>query len=113
MLATDERPIGSVGARGEARRMMEICNACRYCEGFCPVFPAMEMRRSFPDGDLGHLANLCHNCKGCWHACQYAPPLFSLPLLPSPIIYSNVTDEQTQCGHADVIKNVTKFDVAL
>ncbi|MCH6556375.1 MAG: hypothetical protein IH797_07210 [Chloroflexi bacterium] len=58
----------------EARRTMEICNACRYCEGFCPVFPAMELRRAFSDGDLGYLANLCHNCKGCWHACQYAPP---------------------------------------
>ncbi len=58
----------------EARRAMEICNACRYCEGYCPVFPAMERRRVFADGDLGHLANLCHNCKGCWHACQYAPP---------------------------------------
>jgi citrate/tricarballylate utilization protein len=34
----------------------------------------MERRRAFSDGDLGHLANLCHNCKGCWHACQYAPP---------------------------------------
>jgi citrate/tricarballylate utilization protein len=58
----------------EARRTMEICNACRYCEGFCPVFPAMERRRAFGDGDLRHLANLCHNCKGCWYACQYAPP---------------------------------------
>jgi citrate/tricarballylate utilization protein len=58
----------------EARRTMEICNACRYCEGYCPVFPAMERRREFATGDLGHLANLCHNCKGCWHACQYAPP---------------------------------------
>lgn len=53
---------------------MEICNACRYCEGYCPVFPAMERRRAFSAADLGHLANLCHNCKGCWHACQYAPP---------------------------------------
>ena len=58
----------------EARRSMEICNACRYCEGYCAVFPAMEMRRAFTDGDLSYLANLCHNCKGCWHACQYAPP---------------------------------------
>lgn len=58
----------------EARRTAEICNACRYCEGYCPVFPAMFARRDFPDGDLGHLAHLCHNCKGCWHACQYAPP---------------------------------------
>ena len=61
-------------ALAEARRTMEICNACRYCESFCPVFPAMELRRAFSDGDLGYLANLCHNCKGCWHACQYAPP---------------------------------------
>jgi citrate/tricarballylate utilization protein len=58
----------------EARRVMEICNACRYCEGYCPVFPAMERRREFSAADLGHLANLCHNCKGCWYACQYAPP---------------------------------------
>lgn len=58
----------------EARRTMEICNACRYCEGFCPVFPAMERRRAFSAADLGHLANLCFNCKGCWYSCQYAPP---------------------------------------
>ncbi len=58
----------------EARRAMEICNACRYCESYCPVFPAMFARRDFPAPDLAHLANLCHNCKGCWHACQYAPP---------------------------------------
>ena len=58
----------------EARRVMEICNACRYCEGFCAVFPAMEKRRLFTQGDLDYLANLCHGCQGCFHACQYAPP---------------------------------------
>ena len=58
----------------EARRDMEICNACRYCEGFCAVFPAMELRRDFVDADLAYLANLCHNCRGCYYACQYAPP---------------------------------------
>jgi citrate/tricarballylate utilization protein len=58
----------------EARRALEICNACRYCEGFCAVFPAMERRRAFPAADLGFLANLCHGCNGCYHACQYAPP---------------------------------------
>ena len=26
---------------------MTICNACRYCEGFCDVFPAMERRLEF------------------------------------------------------------------
>jgi citrate/tricarballylate utilization protein len=58
----------------EARRAMDICNACRYCEGYCAVFPAMELRRTFSDGDLDYLANLCHNCRGCYYACQYAPP---------------------------------------
>jgi citrate/tricarballylate utilization protein len=55
-------------------RQMQVCNACRYCESYCAVFPAMAMRRSFSEGDLTHLANLCHGCKGCYHACQYAPP---------------------------------------
>lgn len=58
----------------EARRQMEICNACRYCEGFCAVFPAMTRQVSFADGDLTHLANLCHNCRGCYYACQYTDP---------------------------------------
>ena len=58
----------------EARRAMEVCNACRYCEGFCAVFPAMELRRDFAEGDLNYLANLCHACRGCYYACQYAPP---------------------------------------
>jgi citrate/tricarballylate utilization protein len=61
-------------ARIDARRDFDICNACRYCEGFCAVFPAMMQRRSFDDADLNYLANLCHNCQGCYHACQYAPP---------------------------------------
>lgn len=61
-------------ATQDARRSMEVCNACRYCEGFCAVFPAMELRREFAQGDLNYLANLCHNCKGCYYACQYAPP---------------------------------------
>jgi citrate/tricarballylate utilization protein len=58
----------------EADRVMTICNACRYCEGFCAVFPAMELRRVFAEEDLKYLANLCHNCRGCYYACQYAPP---------------------------------------
>jgi citrate/tricarballylate utilization protein len=58
----------------DARRAMEICNACRYCEGFCAVFPAMELRREFSNADLSYLANLCHNCHACYYSCQYAPP---------------------------------------
>jgi citrate/tricarballylate utilization protein len=61
-------------AMREADRLMTICNACRYCEGLCAVFPAMEMRRTFAAGDLSYLANLCHQCGACLPDCQYAPP---------------------------------------
>lgn len=63
-----------VEALEEARRQLQICNACRYCEGYCAVFPAMTRRREFPDADIVQLANLCHGCRDCYHACQYAPP---------------------------------------
>ena len=58
----------------DVARMMQICNACRYCEGFCAVFPAMTHRLEFDKADVHYLANLCHNCGACLHACQYAPP---------------------------------------
>jgi citrate/tricarballylate utilization protein len=58
----------------EAARILQICNACRYCEGFCAVFPAMTRRLEFGTADVHYLANLCHNCGACLHACQYAPP---------------------------------------
>ena len=81
--AVQEPPLSSqqssVGPSGnatlrEAERIMVVCNACRYCEGYCAVFRAMEKRRSFPPGDLRYLANLCHDCGECLYACQYAPP---------------------------------------
>ncbi|GAA0749432.1 tricarballylate utilization 4Fe-4S protein TcuB [Ideonella azotifigens] len=58
----------------EVARVLQICNACRYCEGFCGVFPAMTRRLEFGKNDVNFLANLCHNCGACLHACQYAPP---------------------------------------
>ena len=54
--------------------VLTVCNACRYCEQYCPVFPAMERRMSFGPADLAYLANLCHNCGECLYSCQYAPP---------------------------------------
>jgi citrate/tricarballylate utilization protein len=62
------------GILEEADRLMTVCNSCRYCEGLCAVFPAMEMRRSFSDGDLNYLANLCHGCGACYTDCQFSPP---------------------------------------
>ncbi len=58
----------------EAERLMTVCNSCRYCEGLCAVFPAMELRREFVDGDLNYLANLCHDCGACFDDCQFSPP---------------------------------------
>lgn len=58
----------------EVARQLQICNACRYCEGFCAAFPAMARRLEFGKADVHYLANLCHNCGACLHACQYAPP---------------------------------------
>lgn len=61
-------------AESEADRQLRICNACRYCEGFCAVFPAMTRRLEFTEADVHYLANLCHNCGACLNACQYAAP---------------------------------------
>ena len=62
------------GSEKEVARQLQICNSCRYCEGFCAVFPAMTRRLEFGKADIHYLANLCHNCGACLHACQYAPP---------------------------------------
>jgi citrate/tricarballylate utilization protein len=69
-LAQDKR----AATVAEAARQLVICNACRYCEGYCAVFPAMELRTTFGEGDVLYLANLCHDCRACLYACQYAPP---------------------------------------
>ena len=58
----------------EAQRVLAICNACRYCEGYCAVFPTLQRRLAFTEHDIHYLANLCHNCGSCLYACQYAPP---------------------------------------
>lgn len=63
-----------LAGEAEVARVMQICNACRYCEGFCAVFPAMTRRLEFNAADTHYLANLCHNCGSCLYACQYAPP---------------------------------------
>jgi citrate/tricarballylate utilization protein len=58
----------------EGARVLSICNACRYCEQYCPAFQALEQRATFATADLNYLANLCHGCGECLYACQYAPP---------------------------------------
>lgn len=72
----------------EANRQLSICNACRYCEGLCPVFPALEARRSFDAGDIRYLANLCHDCRACHDACMFTEPhefAINIPKLTSTV----------------------------
>jgi citrate/tricarballylate utilization protein len=61
-------------ATREAARVLAVCNACRYCEQYCPAFQALEQRLTFATADVNYLANLCHGCGECLYACQYAPP---------------------------------------
>ena len=58
----------------EAERVLRLCSACMFCDDYCAVFPAIAGKHDYSLADLGYLANLCHNCRGCYHACQYAPP---------------------------------------
>src|SRR6476661_4285426 len=75
----------------EADRQLSICNACRYCEGYCAVFPAMELRRTFTPGDVVYLANLCFECRACFYACQFAPPhQFAVNI---PMVFSQIRVE--------------------
>jgi citrate/tricarballylate utilization protein len=62
------------GLVDEATRQFSLCNACRYCEGVCSVFPAMEMRTAFNSGDISYLATLCHDCRACLHVCPFSDP---------------------------------------
>lgn len=78
----------------EAKRQIEICNACRYCEGFCSAFPAITRLREFDNADITQIANLCHNCRGCYYSCQYtAPHEFDLNL---PQALAQVRNESWQ-----------------
>ena len=73
-LIKEAKDLATGTPESEADRMLQICNACRYCEGFCAVFPAMTRRIEFTPSVVNYLANLCHNCGACLHACQYAAP---------------------------------------
>lgn len=83
--------------KAEVTRVLNICNACRYCEGYCAVFPAMFRRLEFGSKDVEYLANLCHQCGACLHACQYAPPHEFAVNIPRILVRARV---QTWSHHA-------------
>jgi citrate/tricarballylate utilization protein len=58
----------------ELGRQLSVCNACRYCEGFCAVFGAAQMTSAIGSGEVAYLANLCHDCRMCYDACMFTAP---------------------------------------
>lgn len=75
----------------EAERQLSVCNSCRYCEGYCPVWPTLETPGELTSGKLLHLANLCHDCGDCLTACMYSAP-HEFALNP-PALFSAVRRE--------------------
>ena len=74
MFAAEDTPMTLDELIEDAQRVLRVCNACRYCEGYCAVFPALARRLEFTENDIHYLGNLCHNCGSCLYACQFAPP---------------------------------------
>ena len=85
----------------DGERAMTICNACRYCEGFCAVFPAMERRLTFSPQDLGYLANLCHDCRECYHSCQ---PGFPFCLSRMALLYTRPPPSARNSGRRTIVQ---------
>jgi citrate/tricarballylate utilization protein len=75
----------------DGKRQMRLCNACRYCEGYCAVWRAIEWRRDFTPNDMAYLANLCHDCRECYFACPFTPP-HEFGINP-PKLFSGLRDE--------------------
>jgi citrate/tricarballylate utilization protein len=76
---------------GEAIRQFNICNACRYCEGYCAVWDDIENKNFFDNSDIDHFANLCHDCRECYNVCPFTEPHeFNLNI---PMVLSKVRHE--------------------
>jgi len=94
----------------EAQRQLGICNSCRYCEGYCGAFQALTRYRSFDKATVTHMANLCHNCRGCYYACQYTEPHeFNLNI---PALFANVRAQSwEQHVHPQMLTRVMQRSV--
>ncbi len=100
-------------ALAEATRQLSICNACRYCEGFCASFQAMTRYRAFDAETVAHMANLCHNCQACYHSCQYtAPHEFDLNL-PQALANARVESWEEHMPFALIARKVQSSGMIL
>ena len=98
-----------------ADRQLTVCNACRYCEGVCPVFPALERRETFGEGDVIYLANLCHDCRVCFDVCPYSPPHdleVNIPQLMAEVRQQSYTANSVPAVVGPAFKNSPRLVVA-
>ncbi|MDG7007847.1 MAG: tricarballylate utilization 4Fe-4S protein TcuB [Nitrososphaerota archaeon] len=98
----------------EPIRQMTVCNACRYCEGICPVWDAMERRRVFHRQDVVYMANLCHDCQDCYTVCPYTPPhpfKINIPKMMSEIRKSTYKDYTSPKKLAVFFENQTRYSL--
>jgi citrate/tricarballylate utilization protein len=58
----------------EAIRQLQICNACRYCEGYCSVWDALDRRHDLSASDAYYFSSLCHDCRECYVVCPFTEP---------------------------------------
>lgn len=58
----------------EAIRQLQICNACRYCEGYCSVWDALDRRHDIAESDVYYFSSLCHDCRECYVVCPFTEP---------------------------------------
>src|SRR2546428_706968 len=100
----------------DAQRQLEICNACRYCEGYCAVFPALERRTEIGRGDVRFLANLCHDCRACSHACPFAEPhefAINLPLMLGKVRAATYREQAPTTRLAAIARAGLRRDIML
>ena len=57
----------------DAVRQFTICNSCRYCEGYCPVWPEVHSGNIVTRNDVLYYSNLCYDHRDCYYACPYVP----------------------------------------
>ncbi|NLH82919.1 MAG: tricarballylate utilization 4Fe-4S protein TcuB [Phyllobacteriaceae bacterium] len=74
MRSVDELAPARLAALAAARRVLNVCTVCGYCDGLCEVFPAAQGAGELDDATVVRLSHLCHACRSCAPACQYASP---------------------------------------
>ncbi len=100
----------------DAGRQLAICNSCRYCEGYCAVFPALERRTSFDRDAVAYIANLCHDCRDCYYACPFTPPhefAINLPQVLSDVRVATYTEATPVGALRNAARSVGLADLGL